>query len=99
MDISKSVNDLGELLSASHGSFADLIILVKFKDNADDLMKWVDHHQKIVGYANLVIIDNNSVDPNIFSCLADLLLRGVKCYRYGGFHNDYEGHVYLVLLI
>lgn len=42
-----------------------LKILLKTKNEPEMLERWIKHHQAIVGYENLIIIDNMSNDPAV----------------------------------
>jgi len=63
-----------------------LKIVLKIKDDSFFLQSWIDHHSKIVGLENLIILDNMSDDPKVmevYAKVADL----VCVIKFTGFHN------------
>jgi hypothetical protein len=61
-------------------------IVLKIKDDSFFLQRWIDHHAKIVGLENLIILDNMSDDPKVIEVYAKVA--DVACIiRFTGFHN------------
>jgi hypothetical protein len=56
-------------LSYAHDKHTILKIVLKVRDEPELLKKWIEHHAKIVGYHNLIILDCGSVDEKHLSIL------------------------------
>ncbi len=75
-----------ELVDRITSNAAVLKLVVKTKDDPQLLRGWIDHHARIVGEGNLIILDNCSTDP----AAADLyreLEDACTVIRFDGFHN------------
>jgi len=64
-----------------------LRIVLKTKNEAHLLQRWIDHHVQIAGTKNVIIMDNCSDDPailDIYEKNSDV----ASVYAYGGYHNS-----------
>ena len=66
---------------------ARLKIVLKTRDETDFLQRWIDHHSKIAGLANLVIFDNYSTEDAVHR-IYDGIRDEAVVVRFGGYHND-----------
>ena len=77
---------INELVSVGT-STATLKIVLKTKNDFYFIDRWVEHHAKIVGHENIIIIDNGSDEEKMLAYYENIKN---KCLilSYGGFHND-----------
>ena len=64
-----------------------LKIVLKTKNDAFFIDRWIQHHAAIVGYDGLIILDNASDDEDVLRVYEAYADR-VEIIRFNGFHND-----------
>ncbi|TMV83354.1 hypothetical protein FGG78_22915 [Thioclava sp. BHET1] len=60
--------------------------ILKVKNDAYFLKKWVDHHRKIFGDGGIIVLDNNSNDPEMLGFLMEIS-EDISVYQFSGMHN------------
>lgn len=80
-------DERGAAVQAIKSTASPFKVLLKTKDDAYFLDKWIRHHASIVGLENLIIFDNDSQDPAVDAVFAKFA-NSLLTIRYHGFHND-----------
>jgi hypothetical protein len=75
-----------EICERIRRSSSPLKILLKTKNEAHFLQRWIDHHAAIVGMENLIIFDNDSDDPDVLATLRRTAEHATVA-QFTGFHN------------
>jgi tetratricopeptide (TPR) repeat protein len=70
---------------------SDLKICVKVLDEPALIEDWVQHHEKIVGFKNLIIADNGSLNPEAINVL-EKYSNILTVFRFNGPHNEIHWH-------
>jgi hypothetical protein len=76
-----------EICRQIRSSQSHVKIILKTKNEAHLLQRWIDHHVQIAGKKNVIIMDNCSVD----SVVLDIYQRNsdqILIFAYGGHHNS-----------
>jgi len=80
----------GRGLAFNDGLNTCLKVILKIKDDADLLPRWMDYHGRLVGWHNIIVMDCGSTDENYLSALAsyeDRVLIFSYPHYYDTLHN------------
>jgi len=79
--------DSEDILQNVKAEISPLKIILKTKDESYFLRRWYEHHSRIVGSSNIIIMDNGSTKPECLSFYEEIHEQTL-IFQFQGLHNN-----------